>query len=147
MKKLHISLLALSVSTVISGGAIADSMSVEKYSFLKKNINTEYGVAIMRCNPLPDKASLECVKVATSNRDKSNTELQDSYKPAGKTKAKTSKVNTQKDCQARLNGDQTIKPIIEDSATEYRDSAVTEVHPPISINKNYFKNQNKPIAM
>ncbi len=148
MKIFNISVIVFAFSIIFSVRAMAENMSINQSKFLEKNIDTEYGAAIVRCSALSEKASVGCTEVAKSNRNVSKTELQNSYKPAIKTKTNTSKAeNTHKARPSDLNGAAMGKELTEDDM----ESAVTEVKPiesnVIPLGKDIFRSQNKPIAM
>jgi hypothetical protein len=142
MKIFNISAIVFAISITFSVRAMAESMSINQFKFLEKNIENEYQGAIERCNALSEKASVGCAEVAKSNRNVSKGELQNSCKPAIKTKTNTSKARPNVP-----NGNSAE----EDTEEDTMDSVAAGVKPfesnVIPLGKDIFRYPNKPRAM
>jgi hypothetical protein len=79
MKNIHLSAIVLVLGIASSSIAMSENMSVAKYNFLKKNLDSEYMAALVRCNLLSQKAGVDCSAIAKKSKDLTNSYLQDDY--------------------------------------------------------------------
>jgi hypothetical protein len=148
MKKSNFTVITLLIGFILNTNALAESISKDKYTFLKKNIDTKFGTAIVRCNAPSENASVEYIKIANGNRDVSKAKLHNVYTPEAKIITNTSKADgVQKERHCELN-----RAALENEHSKVDlESVVTKVSPiePMLIPawKDIFTSQNKSITM
>lgn len=81
MKNIKISVLALAVGIVFTGGAMAESMSKSQYKIHETNIGAEYEAAKARCDSFAGNANDICIAQAKGNKSIAKAELENNYQP------------------------------------------------------------------
>jgi hypothetical protein len=97
MKKLHLQLLAIAVSTAFSTCALAQELSKPQYKVNKENISAAYKREKAACSSMSGNANDICVEEAKAKEKIAKADLEKQYKPGIKTtyKAKVAKAEAE----------------------------------------------------